>query len=241
MLCKTRVEPAQSVSEERDRNKSRMDKTDGGFYPPHHADDTCGACSTCITCRTCIMHALSSLSSSPVPRALVPQISYRLVLDTNIVMDLLYFSDPGTVALANGLADGRLQCFTDAECLAELERVAAYPEFRLETAEQKALLARYRQLAQRCETTAPEIYALPQCRDPDDQKFLVLAIRCRADLLLTRDKALLQLAHFCARHPLLPARRRPTYPQHRLPFSIATAAEAATLLRLAPENPASGI
>ena len=35
---------------------------------------------------------------------------------------------------------------------------------------------------------------LPQCEDPDDQKFLELAWHARASHLVTRDKALLKLA-----------------------------------------------
>jgi predicted nucleic acid-binding protein len=35
---------------------------------------------------------------------------------------------------------------------------------------------------------------LPQCRDPDDQKFLEAALAARADFLVTRDQALLELA-----------------------------------------------
>jgi predicted nucleic acid-binding protein len=37
------------------------------------------------------------------------------------------------------------------------------------------------------------VYNLPQCRDPDDQKFLTLAARARADCLVTRDRELLRL------------------------------------------------
>jgi hypothetical protein len=35
--------------------------------------------------------------------------------------------------------------------------------------------------------------ALPKCSDPDDQKFLELALACGATALLTRDEALLSL------------------------------------------------
>lgn len=167
---------------------------------------------------------------------------FRLVLDTNIVMDLLHFADPHTAALADGLNSGRLQCFTDAECLAELARVAGYPEFGLHLAAQNALLARYCRLAYRCEAgeaadgagDAPIHLPLPQCRDPDDQKFLILAGRCRADLLLTRDKALLRLD---ASPSIRPAHAR-------LPFRIVTAAAAGPMLlggHAAPEDPASRI
>jgi predicted nucleic acid-binding protein len=35
---------------------------------------------------------------------------------------------------------------------------------------------------------------LPLCRDPDDQKFLELARDCKASALVTKDRALLELA-----------------------------------------------
>jgi len=41
---------------------------------------------------------------------------------------------------------------------------------------------------------APGPDRLPICRDEDDQKFLMLASRGRADMLLTRDRLLLDLA-----------------------------------------------
>ena len=44
----------------------------------------------------------------------------RLVLDTNIVIDMLHFADPHTQVLAERLAHGQWQCFTDTSCLAEL-------------------------------------------------------------------------------------------------------------------------
>ena len=66
----------------------------------------------------------------------------RLVLDTNIVIDMLHFADPHTQVLAERLAHGQWQCFTDTSCLTELERVCAYPEFGLDVAAQQSLLAR---------------------------------------------------------------------------------------------------
>ncbi len=61
-------------------------------------------------------------------------------------------------------------------------------------------------MAQRIHSTVPEAERarLPVCRDPDDQKFLEAALNSRADFLLTKDRALLDLA------------RRP------LPFRILT-------------------
>lgn len=139
----------------------------------------------------------------------------RLVLDTNIVMDMLHFADRFAIPLQSGLLDGRFCCFTDSLCLAELERVTGYPEFGMDSDARTALMAAYRKMAVLCEASGDEDYPLPRCRDRDDQKFLVLAARSRADLLITRDKMLLRLA----RH-----RHKPP------PFRIVTAQAACVLL-----------
>ncbi len=122
----------------------------------------------------------------------------RLVLDTNVILDLLHFADPSTRALGLATSTGKASCYTDAVCLGELQRVLAYPVFALDAQRQSALLAAYRELATACEgTDASDDYdALPRCRDLDDQKFIVLAARCRADLLITRDARLLELRGF---------------------------------------------
>ena len=117
----------------------------------------------------------------------------HLVLDTNIVMDMLHFDNPFTRPLGEALREKRVRCYTDADCLAELERVTGYPEFRLDSAGRRALLEQYTRLATRCDGGLPENILLPRCRDRDDQKFLILAARCHADLLITRDKLLLRL------------------------------------------------
>ena len=143
----------------------------------------------------------------------------RIVLDTNVVMDLLHFDDRHTQPLRGAIDDGQLQCFTDGECLAELERVTGYPAFALDAPARQSLFESYQRLATRCDadTNADENYPLPRCRDTDDQKFLVLAARSQASLLITRDKLLLKLAH----HRRLPP-----------PFAILTAQAACQLLEL---------
>jgi len=150
----------------------------------------------------------------------------RVVLDTNIVMDMLHFADRHAHPLRSLLIGGRWQCFTDADCLAELERVTGYPEFGLDVGGRQSLMRDYRAFVQPCEAEADENFALPRCRDPDDQKFLILAARCRADLLITRDKLLLKLA----RH-----RHRP------VPFAILTAEAAMKLPEAAPKDPAHSV
>jgi uncharacterized protein len=116
----------------------------------------------------------------------------RVVLDTNVVLDLLHFEDPRLRPLGEALARGALAACADARTLGELERVLAYPSFKLDAARQQALLARYRtQVCLVPET--PGAPPLPRCADREDQKFLELAARADAAWLVSRDKQLLQL------------------------------------------------
>lgn len=120
----------------------------------------------------------------------------RLVLDTNVWLDWLVFRDAEIAPLRAAATQGRARVFIDAACEAELARVLAYPlgRVRLDAAAQAACLAECRRVASRGARAAPPAWALPACRDPEDQKFLELARDCRADLLLTKDRALLELA-----------------------------------------------
>ena len=108
------------------------------------------------------------------------QAATRIVLDTNIVMDMLHFRNVHTQPLQEAIEGGRLTCYTDRDCLAELWRVTGYPAFALDDAAREALLARYRGFVQVCDAAGEEHYPLPRCRDADDQKFLILAARCAA-------------------------------------------------------------
>ena len=150
----------------------------------------------------------------------------RIVLDTNIVMDMLHFQDKRTTWLKNAITRRHVLCFSDAACFAELERVAAYPEFQLDNARQDALLAHYAGFIVKCDVGTGQAPILPRCRDADDQKFLELAARCKAEMLVTRDKQLLRLARYRHNPP---------------PFAIVTAEEAEKLVQLSAEYPASTV
>jgi len=131
----------------------------------------------------------------------------RLILDTNIVIDLLHFSDPATVWLNEAIAAGQLRCHATQECIDELASVLPRPQFRLDAAAVERILARYLELVTLVDVStldAAVIDAIPRCRDRDDQKFLVLAAFAEADLLITRDRELLRLAR--------PGRRPPPCP-----------------------------
>ncbi len=122
----------------------------------------------------------------------------RIVLDTNIWLDWLVFDDPGMSYLKLAVKEDRAKIFINSACEAELERVLAYDLARhtRDAAAQAACLAECRRIAQRVDTAAPEAERklLPRCVDPDDQKFLELALAARADALVTKDHKLLELA-----------------------------------------------
>ncbi len=128
----------------------------------------------------------------------------RLVLDTNVVLDLFYWRDPALAELSFALATGKCLCFVNEATLSELERVLAYPEFtsgKKNTKAPEAALAAYRALAmpegsvekESKERVGNTTVPLPRCRDLDDQKFLELARHCNASYLVTRDRELLRL------------------------------------------------
>ena len=123
-----------------------------------------------------------------------------LVIDTNLWLDLLVFHDPSTNRLARWLARGltqaqglgaepiRLQVIGCAPMRAELADVIGRAKFRLETPARQQVLAAWDESVT-LEAVAPDC-GLP-CTDPDDRKFLDLAIAHRVDWLLSRDRALL--------------------------------------------------
>ena len=122
-----------------------------------------------------------------------------IVLDTNTIMALWVFQDPGLEHLRQWLdADpGNTTVATRPDALEELRHVLAYRQFALSTAQQHELLAAYARRARIImsdPTTEPATAPLPRCRDADDQKFLEIARDSGASHLVSRDKALLRLA-----------------------------------------------
>jgi putative PIN family toxin of toxin-antitoxin system len=138
----------------------------------------------------------------------------RLVLDTQVWLDWLVFDEPALAGLRAAVGEGRADVLIDPACLAELERVLAYPLGR--SVDAAACLEQCEKVVIKIEPVA-SAGGLPVCRDPDDQKFLTLAAAARADCLVTRDRELLRLARRCApRFSIVTAaafpRRAPTSP-----------------------------
>lgn len=115
----------------------------------------------------------------------------RIVLDTNVVLDLFHWANVDAVPIMAALEAGDIACFADARTLDELQRVLTYPQLKLTPEMITERYARYSGLLE----VIPEGEAppLPRCKDRDDQKFLELSARCNADILVSKDKALLKL------------------------------------------------
>ena len=113
------------------------------------------------------------------------------MIDTNIVLDLFVFKDPATQPLKQALASNNIRWLTTQAMRDELERVLSYPKIltRLAVAElgAESVLQQF-DAHVRLVGVAPK--ASVTCRDPDDQKFIDLAVLHKA-ALLSKDRAVL--------------------------------------------------
>lgn len=129
----------------------------------------------------------------------------RIVLDTNVCLDLLLFADSRVAPLARALVSGQVIAAANADTRAEWQRVLGYPALRLEPQRRDGLVEAFDALVLDIgETPVPAALRtvdlpLPRCIDPDDQKFLELARDTGASWLLSRDRDLLVLAARCRR------------------------------------------
>lgn len=116
-----------------------------------------------------------------------------IVLDTNIVLDLLVFDDPATASLRAALQSGDLQWIATLPMREELVRVLAYPQIVPRLAyyqrSSRQVLDAFDARVRTCEI-APKAFVT--CKDPDDQKFIDLAVTHRARLL-SKDRAVLSM------------------------------------------------
>ena len=133
--------------------------------------------------------------------ALNPTSQKRIVIDTNVCLDLFVFRDPRWASLLAALESGAVEAVTRADCRDEYLFVLHYPHLPLDDSTRPDAAARFDALIR---VVAPDSRAvrLPVCTDRDDQKFLEIARDAGADILVTKDKALLKLARKTARDNL---------------------------------------
>lgn len=118
----------------------------------------------------------------------------RVVLDTNVCLDLFVFKDPRWSTLSDDLQRGHISAFTRQDCRDEWLAVLNYPHIfsrHQNTDNATFLFDSYITCVIPSEISAIK---LPACSDKDDQKFLEIARDAHAEVLITKDKALLKLA-----------------------------------------------
>jgi putative PIN family toxin of toxin-antitoxin system len=120
--------------------------------------------------------------------------STPIVLDTNIVLDLLVFKDPQTSALRDALDTGAVRWVATGPMRDELARVLDYPHIRKRldfyALAPDVVLAARDALVHPVEVADK---APVTCKDPDDQRYIDLAVAHRC-AVLSKDHAVLCMA-----------------------------------------------
>lgn len=119
---------------------------------------------------------------------------HSVVLDTNIVLDLWVFADVAALPLRSAIEGGHIEWVATQPMRNELVRVLGYPQIvkRLQHAQVTAesVVCKFEAWAKLQPMPAKAIFT---CKDPDDQKFIDLAVAHKA-LLLSKDVAVLCMA-----------------------------------------------
>lgn len=118
----------------------------------------------------------------------------RVVLDTNVCLDLFVFHDPRWASLLLALKAGEIEAVTREDCKMEWNIVLRYKHLPLDDETREKSIALFDSLIACVAPEPRNEILLPRCRDRDDQKFLELARDAHAGVLITKDKALLKLA-----------------------------------------------
>jgi len=116
----------------------------------------------------------------------------KIVLDTNVCLDLFVFRDPRWQSINAGLNDRTLQAITRVDCRDEWLAVLHYPYLPVTDDTRAAIVTTFDEHIVVEEWPQKNI-KLPVCSDKDDQKFLEIARDADARILVTKDKALLKL------------------------------------------------
>ena len=126
----------------------------------------------------------------PVPK--------KVVIDTNVCLDLFVFNDPRWARLVAAIESGEVEAVTRSDCRDEYNIVLHYKHLTQDDDRRPLAAARFDQMIK--VVAPPEVsIMLPVCSDRADQKFLEIARDACAEVLITKDKALLKLSRRLAR------------------------------------------
>jgi len=129
---------------------------------------------------------------TPAPLALERP---AIVIDTQVVMDWLVFRDARVQALTSAVTSGALRWLVAPAMRDEIRHVLGRGIAAAYAPDLAFIEAQFDAHALAVEAVTPQPLAgRLVCRDPNDQKFIDLALATQARWLISRDKALLALA-----------------------------------------------
>lgn len=124
-----------------------------------------------------------------------PMSARLLVIDSQSLFDWMVFRNPACAAWPAALGGPDWEWIFTSEMKAEFDYVAAKGFGERWPVDDASLAATWARHAREVPVPPPlGARARLHCTDPDDQKFIDLAIAAGAHTLVTRDKALLKLA-----------------------------------------------
>ena len=130
----------------------------------------------------------------PLPELLLEPRKAPVVIDTNIVLDVFVFADAAAKPIKKALETGELDWIATQPMRDELARVLAYPQiaprlvfYQLSAGDVLASFDRHARLLE------VAVKACLNCSDPDDQKFIDLAVAGQT-LLLSKDRHVLSMS-----------------------------------------------
>lgn len=116
--------------------------------------------------------------------------SERLIIDTNVLLDLFVFTDERVLALREAIEGKYAQLFYSSAMLEEFRDVLGRAQFNLSDEDQNNILRYWQELG----TQLTIKHSAPvRCSDPDDQIFIDLAFQVRPAVLYSKDLALINL------------------------------------------------
>ena len=121
--------------------------------------------------------------------------SKLIVIDSQSLFDWMVFRNPVCARWETALSGQSWEWIFTSEMKAEFDFVAAKGFGERWPVDGEAIASAWSLHGRRVDAPpAPGPAARLHCTDPDDQKFIDLAVTLRAHTLVTRDKALLKLA-----------------------------------------------
>lgn len=117
----------------------------------------------------------------------------KIILDTNVCLDLFAFKDPRWHQILPAIQENQLLAVTRQDCREEWLAVLHYPHLPVDDDNRAQIVSIFDEYISVEHHPAKPI-KLPICSDKDDQKFLEACRDANADILVTKDKALLKLA-----------------------------------------------